>query len=147
MMVLSRTTFDTFWQIMVGFRPANLKLRSLRVWITFLAFYVLNTESERISKKYVFNKHVFYAFLWIGVNVKNNRCKSHFLILMLTMLNNYFTLYKTYTTKFIILIRFVKQRQRFWFLLRFSEHYSNQIRFRAFWCIIYGKAVFKNFIC
>jgi len=55
MMVLKRTTFDTFWQIMVGFRPANLKLRSLRVWTTFLPFYVLNTESERISKKYVFN--------------------------------------------------------------------------------------------
>jgi len=55
MMVLIRTTFDIFWQIMVGFRPANLKLRSLRFWITFLAFYVFNTESERISKKYVFN--------------------------------------------------------------------------------------------
>jgi len=51
MMVLRRTTFDTFWQIMVRFRPANLKLHSLWVWITFLPFYVLNTESERISKK------------------------------------------------------------------------------------------------
>jgi len=68
MMVLSRTTFDTFWQIMVGFGPANLKLRSLRVWITFLAFYVLNTESEKIS-------------MGIGVNVINNSYKSHFLFL------------------------------------------------------------------
>jgi hypothetical protein len=74
-MVLSRATFDTFWQIMVGFRPTNLKLRSFRVWITFLAFYVLNTESERISKKYVFdkqNKLSLYFMCFVNVNLTAN---------------------------------------------------------------------------
>ena len=82
MMVLSRATFDTFWQIMVGFRPTNLKLRSLRVWITFLAFYVLNTESERISKKYVFNKQnklsfYFMCFVNVFLCVFVNMCECY----------------------------------------------------------------------
>ncbi len=48
---------------MVGFRPANLKLHSLRVWITFLPFYVLNTESEEtIILFYVFCEFFFMCF-------------------------------------------------------------------------------------
>jgi hypothetical protein len=54
MMVLSRRLFDTFWQIIVGFRPANFKLRNLRVWTTFFILYYKTfvCDKHRIRKNF-----------------------------------------------------------------------------------------------
>jgi len=35
--VLRRRIFETFWQIMAGFRQTNLKFRNLTGWIIILA--------------------------------------------------------------------------------------------------------------
>jgi len=46
------------WHILAGFRLANLKLRKGLgdFYLPLLYYHVLNTESERITRKYLFDK-------------------------------------------------------------------------------------------